>query len=156
MESLNHIVQRYVEVNKRNFEQKNIVAELALCQDMPELYTDFAIGTPLTRALSQLSLEVEDANPTKVRYQTSYERQVQRLDISHNGRPIPQWNLDFLNGFLDDIYEGKREWHEWRHGNLIAGQFVKAYGGRIRLENIDENGYRVRTTLEIPLPSPTS
>ena|SRR3989338_10611394 len=156
MESLNHIVQRYVEARRQFFEGRHIAVEFALYHDMPEIYEGFTVRLSLTKALAQLNLEVVDAKPTKVRYQTSYEGQVQRLAISHNGNPIPQESLDFLNGFLDDIYEGRREWHDLRHGNLIAGQAFKEYDGRLRLENIDENGYRVRTTLELPASSPTS
>jgi hypothetical protein len=151
MESLNIIVQRSVEANKKMFEHKGINVELDFDPYMPELYDDFTIGTPLNKTLSQLNLELEDAKPTKSLYQTSFESGIQKLKILHNGKTIPQHDLDYLNGFLDDIYEGRRQWPYWRYGNLIAGQAIKSYGGRIRLENIDENGYKVRTTVEIPV-----
>lgn len=151
MESLNDIVQRSVEANGRMFEHKGISVELDFDPNMPKLYPDFTLGTPLHHALAQFNLEVEDAKASRVLYKTRYERDVQRLMVLHNGNITPQADLAHLNEFLNDIADGKREWTYWRHGNLIAGQAVKKYGGRIQLENIDESGYRVRTTMEIPV-----
>lgn len=151
MESLNDIIQRYVEINGRLFERKGIVVEIDFDTNMPKIYEDFMTGTPLSKALSQLTLEMEDAKPTRAKYSTQYGGQSQRLMISHNGNPIPQGDLAYLNEFLRDIADGKREWSYWRHGNLIAGQAIKEWDGRILLENIDESGYRVRTTMEVPV-----
>jgi hypothetical protein len=152
MESLNNIVQRSVEANKMLFECKGITVKLDFDPDMPEIYDGFTVGTPLNNALSQLNAEIDDANPTKTLYRTSFESGVQKLKILHNGKAIPQDDLGYLNRILDGIYEGWIQWPPcWRHGNLIAGQAIKAYGGRIRLENIDEDGYKVRTTMEIPV-----
>ena len=151
MESLNDIVEMHVNVKKGIFEHMNIKAELDLGSDMPEIYEDFTYGTPLHRALSQLSMEAEDAKSSKVLYKTQYNNRIQRLTISHNGNSLSEGNLSHLNAVLREIAEGHLVWDTDRHGNLIAGQAIKEYSGRIWLENINENGYNVRTIMEIPV-----
>src|SRR3989344_497249 len=140
MESLNDIVQRYVQMNEELFRKKAISIDLELDPAMPVVYQDFSRGTPVNRAIAQLSLEFEDAKPTNELYQTSFERGLQILTISHNGKPISPDTIAYLSGFLAEISDGKREWPYMTSGNLIAAQALKSIGGRISLKNVCENG----------------
>lgn len=133
MESLNEIVQRVVESNKRMFEDKGISVEFDFDPNMPKLYPDFTLGTTLNNALAQFNLEIEDAKASRALYKTRYVEDIQRLVLLHNGNQIPKADLAYLNEFLKDIANGKRKWTYWKSGNRIAGQIVKKYGGRIKL-----------------------
>lgn len=161
MPSLNDFVQLFVIDKLRMLRQRRAFGydfEIVLDVDpnMPKLYEELTNGMPIVGALSQLELELRDAKPSKALFRTRFDENVQRLMIYHNGNQIPKTDLDYLNEFLDDIAERRREWPYFRHGNLIAGQAIREFGGRIRLENIDEDGYTVRTTMEIPVKATSS
>lgn len=109
MESLNDIIERSIEANKRNFLRKNIVVLTKLEPSIPKIYEDDTIGTNLNKALTQLTLELEDAKPKNAIYKTAYNERVQKLIIYHDGNKIPQHDLHHLNDSLKDIAEGKKD-----------------------------------------------
>ena len=152
MESLNDIIKRHIEGYERIFEHYKINASFELDQNLPEIYEDFSYGTPLHNALAQLTGEATDVKPSKILYKTKYEGNTQILMILHNGNKIPEDKLKDMNDFLINIAEGRIEWEGFRrHGNRIAAQHIKVYGGRIHLENVDDSEYNVETTVEIPI-----
>ncbi len=163
MESLNKLVEQCYGPNdtpiagmRRYLEGNGIRVELELDPGMPNIfeedpYFECPIRKSIRAALTQLDSALRDARPSRVLYQTQFSGEFQLLMILHNGLPVPKYDLGDLNEQFRQIADGELVWDEWRHDNLVAAQYIKQCRGRIRIENIDENGYTVRTTVEIPI-----
>lgn len=149
MQSLSDITEFYIKACGSNLTRNSIEIIIDIAPDMPKVFEE-KIPNPITYALSQLTLEVEDAKSSKCLYQTKLEDNVQKLMIYHNGRSIPISTLENLNSRLRDIAEKKVRYDSWRHGNLIAARFIQELDGELILENISGD-YKVLTTVKIPL-----
>ena len=105
----------------------------------------------ITRALTQLSLEMRGAKPKKVRYAASTDGITATIEMMHDGKAIPAEELAELNSRLEQITSGEKEHIGMRHGNLIAARELKPIGGRLYLSSADSEGYAVKTTVELPM-----
>ena len=145
---MSDIVDLYIEAKSGWHKFKGIEVESDLDIEMPSVFESLT-EKQIFSMLSQVTLEAEDANAKKIRYQTKYDTGIQTLTISHNGNAVPTHALSWLNERLEEIAAGTAE-HYDRHGNLLAAQHILPLYGRIRLENIPGNEYKVATIVEIP------
>ncbi len=157
MASLNDLVDLHIRANKRHFAAIGVTLTLELFEGTMLDVVEYEESPtyPLCRALGQVSMEAEDAKSSNIRYQTKLDGEIYKIILSHNGKRIPETKLLEINADLKSIAEGTKQHDMERHGNLIAAQFVKEIGGRIYIENIDEEDYAVRTTIEIPYTNAT-
>ncbi len=159
MESLNDIVEEYIKMNtpKHNGEyRRKIEIERDFDKNLPKIYeleiqSENKAYQNIFKAIGQLDLEYTDAEPNRVLFQTKLDKSLQKLMIYHDGRKIPGESLNWSNKWLNRIAKDRVDWNQNRHGNLIAGQMLKSLGGNIHLENLINNRYNVKTTIEIPL-----
>ena len=150
MRSLSEAVELSVEAHRSSFLDYNIEVELNLDNSLSQR-EDLEIGSDISLALSQFHTEIIDVRPTKAKYLTTKRDKNEVLEIYHNGPQLPVHVLDRLNNSLLRISSGKMRWKSFKHGNLIAAQrIMDGYKGRVTLHNINENGYNVKTTVEIP------
>lgn len=107
------------------------------------------MGNPIWEALVQLMGEIKkNSYGSKALYRTRLEGDLQKVMLYHNGRQLPQETLVRINSDLETIASGV-PWTESRHGNQLAAEKVRLYGGRVYIENLAESPYTVRTTLEL-------
>lgn len=128
-----------------------IEVNLDLYQQMPEIYGDdiTEIDNPIWQALVQLMGEIrKNSHGSKALYETRLKHGLQKVMLYHNGRQLPQEALVKINSDLERIASGV-PWTERRHGNQLAAERVRLYGGRVYIENLSEGQYTVRTTLEL-------
>lgn len=158
MVSLSTIIKLHLDIQKQVYGPKGIKVTSDLDSNMPDIYVDptdnLDASQPIRTALAQLVIEIEDAEPTDALYQTRYGEGIQKIMLSHNGRKVPEEELSQINADLKAIAEGRKTHEGGRHGNLIAAQAIKEWGGRIYIENLVDEKYSVRTTIELPAKAP--
>lgn len=157
MISLNDIIENYINANSQNCEGKYFTSifggKIVINKDLynnPPIKYNFDSEKNIFKALMQFDAELMDADPKEILFQTKLENKLQRPNIFHNGKKIPEESLNHLNKYLDWIAKDRIDWNQLRHGNLIAGQMLKSISGRIHLENLNNEKYNVKTSVEFP------
>ena len=127
---------------------KEIDLDTDLNPVLPDFY-DFESEYPIVLGLINLKMEMmEYGKPTKVRVSTRSRRGMQVVEIAWDGKPIDK---DYL-GLINSRYKwgAERKDEPKISGTMIAGYFLNKVGARIRIENFEDDGYRVRNIVEFP------
>jgi len=148
MESLNCLLEEMAALDKAEYRD----SKTDLDPKLPEKYDDLhRLKNPYREAFFQIHDELLHAGASRVLYRSRLEGEGQILSFLHNGSQVPPSELDELNRDLSEIADRIKSWNKGFSGNRIAVQKLQGYGGRIHLENIQEDGYTVKTRVEIPV-----
>jgi len=89
------------------------------------------------------------ARQSQKRIRTYQENGTVYILLEHQGAPIE--SLEEMNARLERLCKtGKFENEDRPSGTNFAAQMLHHLRGTVKLENIDEDGYRVRTQIAVP------
>ena len=157
MRNLNELIRNQSEWT---FKIYPITVKLNLTQRETPVLDELAMRD-YRKAFAQLYDEVIGTNPApkKVRITSELEQMAQIIKIEHNGMPISEMTLNWLNRCLEECATGARSAilskdrnrNFYRNRNFLAATLLHKYNGRIQISNID-GIYHVQTKVEIPIP----
>lgn len=153
MATINDYLKYDLRRARQRYGEKNVLVELD--PNMPDIYVDkFPLtgeSIAISNMLDQTLGELITAEPNKIRIKTKYEARegLQYFTIEHDGNKVPEDALERIRGTIDLIEQGGHD-PLLRGGHQIAAGDIFYLGGKVRLENLTNSEYSVKTTVTLP------
>lgn len=147
MVNLSEIVFSEVDSLRRNL-PKNVSLEVDLMPVLPDMYSHDDEWNILSGLINLIQEMRQHANPQKVRIAVSVRPRVQVVEVAWGGKPLDEIHLCLINNRY--MYGANSVEFPRTSGTMIAGFYLKRVGATVRMENFNDQDYRVRNIIEFP------